>query len=171
MPSLDGAQCIIGSPVHSLTIGLSRHILHRDTLGAASAIYKGRLKPPSRAALIIRSSRAPRKRGWHCASYFPGHLHGQLYLLLTSSHSHSLCKCRLDGSLHRSSRSHWRGVRGKRVLKMSSNEEGKGPMAPVLRQPYQRCSLRWVLVRHYLETCALVSPHIMTTPSLWFPPI
>ncbi len=88
-----------------LTVDSSRHLLHRDTLAAASAIYKGIVESQNLGALTTYTSRAPWRRGWHGASYVPGHLPGQPYLLCNFS-SHSPCKCRLGGSLHRSSQSH-----------------------------------------------------------------
>lgn len=45
-----------------------RHLLHRDTLAAASAIYKGRSKSRSRGMLITGTFRASWSRRWHSAS-------------------------------------------------------------------------------------------------------
>jgi hypothetical protein len=87
-----------------LMIDSSRHLLHRDTLAAASAIYKGIVKSYSLGALTTWTSRAPRTRGWHGASYVPGHLSSQLHLLCKLSF-HSQCKRRLGGNLHCSSQS------------------------------------------------------------------
>lgn len=103
-------------------VDLSRHLLHRDTLAAASAIYKGMVKSSGWGALTTRTSSAPWTRGWHGASYIPGHLPCQPYLLCDHS-SHSQFKCRLGGSPHRSSQRHWRGARVKQVSKMSSTEK------------------------------------------------
>lgn len=170
MRSLDGMQCIVDSPVQS-----SQYV--------QVVIYciETRWAPRRQYIKVGLSHQA---EGHLSTSYLE--LHGNeegtvpatfqviymvSFICCYKLSSHSLCKCRLDGSLHRSSRSRWRGVQGKQVLKMSSNEEGKRLIVPVLPQPYQRCCLRRVLVEHYLEICALVSPHTMTTPSLWFPPI
>jgi hypothetical protein len=87
-----------------LMIDSSRHLLHRDTLAAASAIYKGMVESYSLGALTTWASRAPWTRGWHGASYVPGHLSSQLHLLCNLS-SHSQCKRRLGGNLHCSSQS------------------------------------------------------------------
>jgi hypothetical protein len=72
-----------------LMINSSRHLLHRDTLAAASAIYKGMVESYSLGALTTWTSRAPWTRGWHGASYVPGHLFGQLHLLSTFHLTHS----------------------------------------------------------------------------------
>lgn len=87
-----------------LMIDLSRHLLRRDTLAAASAIYKGIVESYSLSALTNWTSRAPWTRGWHGASYVPGHLSSQPHLLFNLL-SHSQCKRRLGGNLHRSSQS------------------------------------------------------------------
>jgi hypothetical protein len=71
-----------------LMIDLSRHLLRRDTLAAASAIYKGMVESYSLGALTTWTFRAPRTRGWHGASYVPGHLSSQLHLLCNFRHTH-----------------------------------------------------------------------------------
>lgn len=138
-----------------LMIYSSRHLLHRDTLAAASAIYKGMVESYSLGALTTWTSRAPWTRGWHRPSYVPGHLSSQLHLLSSLS-SHSQCKRRLGGNLHRSSQSRWRGARAKRTSKISSSEEGE-TITPASPQPYSRFPSRWGLhVQHRPEICALV---------------
>jgi hypothetical protein len=78
MQLLDGKYCIIDSSTQKLMVDSSRHLLHRDTLSAASAIYKGMVKRSDRVALTTRTSRAPWTRGRHGASYVSGHLPSQL---------------------------------------------------------------------------------------------
>jgi hypothetical protein len=60
-----------------LMIDSSRHLLRRDTLAAASAIYKGIVESYSLGALTTWTSRAPWTRGRHGAGYVPGHLSSQ----------------------------------------------------------------------------------------------
>ena len=77
-----------------LMIDSSRHLLHRDTLAAASAIYKGMVESYSFGALTnYLDSRAPWTREWHSASYVPGHLSSQPHLLCNFFVSLT-CTCR-----------------------------------------------------------------------------
>jgi hypothetical protein len=150
-----------------LMIDSSRHLLHRDTLASASAIYKGRSKslgqkyanhPDVQSFMDKRMAQYRlRSRSSTLSAIF----------IPAASSPHSQCKCRLDGNPRRSSLSHWKEVREKQISKMFSNE-----IMPLLPPPcYPRSSLQVLRAQRYLGISALGSPHIMTAPSLLSPPI
>jgi hypothetical protein len=137
-----------------LTVDSSRHLLHRDTLAAASAIYKGRSKSRSRGMLITGTFRASWSRRWHSASYVPGHLPSQLYLLLRPFISLTASVDWVE-TCTRPGKAIGKGFGQNKSQRCPRMREDPMVFAPP--HPYLLCFPRWILrARRRPGTCALV---------------